>query len=100
MMLDRDRLVGFQDSRLVYIIPQSIQQYKRMTGDDLNFFNSTQVGRQINAMGLIAKRYSNGRTLTIKAPVQGKRPNVWAIRKEDFFGNYDEIKKELSEEVF
>jgi len=90
LLQDKDRLVGFQDQTYVYLLPASVETYKRFANDDLNGFNTTAIGRQLKQMEVLISKDKKGRALTNKISVSGMRLNVWQMRKDKFFGEEKE----------
>ncbi len=79
LSMDRDRLIGWRDGAVTYLLPDlAVSTYRRQLDDRLNEFDANSVGRQLAALGHLLKT-NEGRNKLLKR-VHGERHWVWHVR--------------------
>ncbi|MCA9979878.1 MAG: DUF927 domain-containing protein [Anaerolineales bacterium] len=78
LSMDRDRLIGWRDGELCYLLPDlALGTYRRQLDDRLNEYDTNSIGRQLDALGHLA-RTSAGRNQYHKR-IFNERHWVWCL---------------------
>jgi len=77
--MDRDRLIGWRDGDVTYLLPDlAVATYRRQMDDRLNEFDTNGIGTQMAALGHLAK-VSRGRNKLLKR-IGEARHWVWVVK--------------------
>ncbi len=91
---DKDRVIGYEEKErgLMYLLPETcLAKYRFHLRDDLNMLGVTDIGRQLDGAGWLAKK-SEGRLQVRKRVGVGKRqimPRFWCVPTSLIFGDYE-----------
>jgi hypothetical protein len=79
---DIDRVVGYIEGEIVYLLPEmAMAAFRRMLDDRLNEFDTASLASQLDALGLLVRKNGGRRTYMKRVTPTGGVIRTWAIPK-------------------
>jgi hypothetical protein len=79
---DIDRVVGYTEGEIIYLLPEmALAAFRRLLDDRLNEFDTASLASQLDALGLLIRKNGGRRTYMKRVTPTGGVIRTWAIPK-------------------